>query len=366
MPITYWRVNPAFPNGIEKCLSKTIDLNPKPTIIKTEMKNLHLVTAIVSTIGTFHSAKKPFSAWDVTKNIRTQVNSGALTLKDLTGGGTFGGAPKIEIPHPTVRDIVKELFAEKLLPDYTPYDTGTFIEYRFPNAAPVAAPAPVAAKPRTIQVGDIITIKDGIKWKKDWDGAKVKAVRPSGSIYAIGAPHTSVAGVEGYIGASEIAKYEATVAPVVLGPKVGRFITLRAHVPFKSWNGAKVIGLLTDQVQVESALKTRAWFYTSEIASYSDTPTATVAAPVAAPVAQPTQSTQSVKSSVNQLKTPDAQMWALVDTYIRNRNQRTTLKQFQSRLKGWKVTVREIGDYLKKQQQRLLHVETPYYNSWVY
>ena len=296
MPITYWRVNPAFPNGIEKRLSKTIDFNPKPTIIKNmNQKNLHLVTAVVAAIGKFHSAKSPFSAWSVTKDIRAQVNSGSLTLKDLTGGGTFGGAPKVEIPHPTVRDIVKELFAEKLLPDYTQHDTGSFIEYRFPNATPVAAPAPVVAKPRPIQVGDIVTIKDGVVWKRDWDGAKVKNVRPNGGVDAIGAPNTRVAGMEGIISAYEIA-------------------------------------------------------------SYSDTPTATVAAPVAQP-------TQAVKSAVNQLKTPDAPMWALVDAYIKNRNQRTTLKQIQSRLKGWKVTVREIGSYLKRQTG--LYIEAPYYNSWV-
>lgn len=356
IPITYWRVNPAFPNGIEKCLSKTIDLNPKPTIIKNmNQKNLHLVTAVVATIGTFHSAKTPFSAWDVTKNIRAQVNGGTLTLKDLTGGGTFGGAPKIEIPHPTVRDIVKELFAEKLLPDYTQHDTGAFIEYRFPNATAASAPvaAPVAVKPRAIQVGDIITIKHGIVWKSHWDGAKVKNVRPSGGVDAIGAPHTPVAGMEGVIEAREIAKFEA---PVVLGPKVGRFITLKAHVPFSSWNGGKIVQISHNQVRVQSPRsdwQTLSWFNLAEIASYSDAPTV-------APAAKPTQ---AVKSSVNQLKAPDAQMWALVDTYIKNRNQRTTLKQIQSRLKGWKVTVRELGRYL--QATCGLCIATPYYKSYV-
>lgn len=315
-------------------------------------KNLHLAIAVALTIGKFHSAKLSFSAWDITKDIRTQVNSGALTLKDLTGGGTFGGAPKVEIPHPTVRDIVKELFAEKLLPDYTQHDTGIFIEYRFPNAAPVAAPAPVAAKPRPIQVGDIVTIRDGIAWKKDWDGSKV--IRIDTNYVHVESTSPSIKlGTEGALTRREIAKFET---PVVLGPKVGRFITLKAHIPFQSWNGTKVIGLLTDQVQVESALKTRAWFYTSEIASYSDAPAITVTPLVVRP-------TQAVKSAVNQLKTSDAQMWALVDAYIKNRGQRTTLKQIQSRLKGWKVTVREIGSYLKG--QTCLYIEAPYYNSWV-
>ena len=315
-------------------------------------KNLHLAIAVALTIGKFHSAKLSFSAWDITKDIRTQVNSGALTLKDLTGGGTFGGAPKVEIPHPTVRDIVKELFAEKLLPDYTQHDTGIFIEYRFPNAAPVAAPAPVAAKPRPIQVGDIVTIRDGIAWKKDWDGSKV--IRIDTNYVHVESTSPSIKlGTEGALTRREIAKFET---PVVLGPKVGRFITLKAHIPFQSWNGTKISSTYCDGVRVVTPDYNSAYFKFSDIASYSDTPVAVISTQAAQP-------TQAVKPAVNQLKTPDAQMWALVDAYIKNRGQRTTLKQIQSRLKGWKVTVREIGSYLKG--QTCLYIEAPYYNSWV-
>ena len=134
-------------------------------------KSLNLTVAVLTAIRKFDAAKLNFSAHDVTKSLRTEVEVGNLDVTDVKHdfASAFpvpAGSMVANIEHGQVREIVKSLFDENFIPDYKP-GTGrtaggsTYVEYQYqdPKLAvvqksytPPAQPTPVAV-PLTPNMG---------------------------------------------------------------------------------------------------------------------------------------------------------------------------------------------------------------------
>ncbi len=120
---------------------------------KQSMKTLHLAIAILTRINHFHALKTDFSAFDITRSLREKVSNGEYDISDVDKD-TFGGQLVSVVEHESVKDIVKELFKEDLIPDYTPknfFDSAkgrSYVKYSFSNGAatqPITASAGLAA-----------------------------------------------------------------------------------------------------------------------------------------------------------------------------------------------------------------------------
>lgn len=144
----------------EEQIANAIDkIKHRPT-----MTILHLVTAVLARISSFHKNKADFSAYDITTDLRKKVAEYAYDIVDVRKDH-FGGAFLSVIKHDAVRDIIEELFSLKLIPDYvvTPhYNSQKDVSYKLyvftsddAPAAPVAsAPAPLPATVATDPAND--------------------------------------------------------------------------------------------------------------------------------------------------------------------------------------------------------------------
>jgi len=145
--------NPRWPNPpqITRAQSKYIDAAVKAANMKPVMKTLHLVTAVMAVIGQFHKTQATFSAHDVTRTLRENLAAGQFDLADVPDRAYFGNAYLPVVKHDSVREIVKEVFDQQLVPDYTgenfsnPGTNTSYVRYVYGNASTVAQSNPVAS-----------------------------------------------------------------------------------------------------------------------------------------------------------------------------------------------------------------------------
>lgn len=93
---------------------------------------IHLVTAVLLTVKEFICNNSPFSAHDVTVRLREKVNNGEINCIDLPIG-TIDDTETQIVSHFEIREIVAELYENKLLDCKKRYVTGdgskNYIEY---------------------------------------------------------------------------------------------------------------------------------------------------------------------------------------------------------------------------------------------
>ncbi len=147
-----------FFSGSRGCDMKPLDKLLQPYNIEPMNKELHLAVAVVNRINHIHSLKVNFSAYDVTTSLREAVKDGVITLKDEgLDYEIFDGVNAPVIRHTEVRDIVKELFAENLIPDYVSgygkQNGQSYVEYKYTGPAVLAsvATAPLSTVNSLIQ-----------------------------------------------------------------------------------------------------------------------------------------------------------------------------------------------------------------------
>lgn len=110
------------------------------------MKQLPLAAAVAVTVQAFTTAQKEFSAHDVTRELRTLVNSGELGIIDLSRVDVDGIPNTYRIDHNTVRGYVRASFGS--VPNYERDNSRGYALYRPKtagssySATPVATPAP--------------------------------------------------------------------------------------------------------------------------------------------------------------------------------------------------------------------------------
>jgi hypothetical protein len=90
------------------------------------MKNLRFATAVAATVAALRSS--PFSAYNITKELRKQVNDGSLSFIDKSPE-TIDGIGTYRVEHDEVRDIFHELIDNGVITGLEFRDTGTYLEY---------------------------------------------------------------------------------------------------------------------------------------------------------------------------------------------------------------------------------------------
>lgn len=148
-----------------------------------------------------------------------------------------------------------------------------------------------------------------------------------------------------------------------VGPQANDIFNLRPSHYAQSWNRGKIIEVSTAKRQVKVKHPTyyaEAWFSFNDI----DNRQGSVTAPVPVSPVATVATVATVAASA--LKAPDAEMWQKAENYIKVNGTRT-LKQIQSRLKGWKVTVKEIAEHFatSKNAKFFVRYATPFANSVV-
>lgn len=154
-------VSDAVRPSIGSLFAKHVDPAIKAASLRTmNTKSFNLTLAILAAIRTFNSAKANFSAHDVTKALRTEVEGGNLDITDVARDFlTPTGGTVANVQHSAVRDIVKALFDENFIGNYRPgvgrtTSNNTYVEYQYddPTLAvvqksytPPAQPTPVPA-----------------------------------------------------------------------------------------------------------------------------------------------------------------------------------------------------------------------------
>jgi len=126
---------------LRKILAKLETKQTDTNQTKKQMKKLLFDTAVLDTVCTFTENQQNFSAFDVTRKMRKLVNSGDLIVLDGTPT-TFQGKATTEILHNNVRSVVREIFEQNDVSDYSPVDTGAYMLYTF-NGPATATPTPL-------------------------------------------------------------------------------------------------------------------------------------------------------------------------------------------------------------------------------
>ena len=140
------------------------------------MKTLTFATAVLCAIRRFTSISFDFSAHDITKELRRQVNSGEIALSDIDERDVDGSITQY-IEHDVVRNLVRELYTENLIPDYGRKDNGQYIVYTKLNitpsqtttvtlaAQPTPTPTPTPPQPAISQITKETMVIDYVKRK---------------------------------------------------------------------------------------------------------------------------------------------------------------------------------------------------------
>jgi len=96
--------------------------------------------AVEAVIKRFMTQKNAFSAHDVTKTLRKEVNSGRAKVDSVSATCHVDGEAVQKIEHDEVRREVHRFYEAGNMPDYDRVDNGTFQEFK-PKAAQAPAPA---------------------------------------------------------------------------------------------------------------------------------------------------------------------------------------------------------------------------------
>lgn len=105
---------------------KSVD-NPPSLDNNTSMcKQARFVTAVLMTIGELRQS--PFSAYNITKRLREQVNAGDLAISDKTPENV-DGQTSFRIDHNEVKDVFRELIHHGVVTGLTSRGAGAYIEY---------------------------------------------------------------------------------------------------------------------------------------------------------------------------------------------------------------------------------------------
>jgi len=99
-----------------------------------------LCEAIDSTVKMLVGTKTEFSAFDITKDLRSQVSDGAVTIDTAeTGTVHVGGKDVAKIDHEIIRDAVHDIFKRGEMSGYSRFFTGSHWTY---SKAPDDPPPP--------------------------------------------------------------------------------------------------------------------------------------------------------------------------------------------------------------------------------
>lgn len=104
------------------------DVDNVPSLVQnTRMcKQARFVTAVLMTVGELRQS--PFSAYNITKRLREQVNAGDLAITDKTPEDV-DGVTSFRIDHNEVKDVFQELLHHNVVTGLTSRDAGQYIEY---------------------------------------------------------------------------------------------------------------------------------------------------------------------------------------------------------------------------------------------
>ena len=98
--------------------------------MNTTNKTITFAAAVLDTILSFTKNQESFSAYDVTRRLRNRVNALEFNLSD--GAPTYvGGARTFSVPHPQVRQIVRDVFSSQNVTGYDTVDNGLYVTYTF-------------------------------------------------------------------------------------------------------------------------------------------------------------------------------------------------------------------------------------------
>jgi len=102
---------------------------------KNTSYNIHFVTAVLKTIGTFYSKRANFSKHDITVAIRNATKNSEFGILDVEYD-FFDDNFLPVIRHDDVKEVVKELFTENFIPNYkeTFFDGLPYVIYEYQNA----------------------------------------------------------------------------------------------------------------------------------------------------------------------------------------------------------------------------------------
>jgi hypothetical protein len=131
----------------DKCVAswnKGVDNSPSPKQNTDMCMNVKFQTAVLMAVKEV-SSRPSFSAFDVTTALRGLVNQGEVALTDKTTDAV-GGLQTYRIEHQEVNDLLKEMYAAKVM-GLTRVPNGTYFEYSVDNV--VASTPMVKATPAT-------------------------------------------------------------------------------------------------------------------------------------------------------------------------------------------------------------------------
>jgi hypothetical protein len=112
-------------------------------------------TAVESVITEFVAAQKAFSAYDVTKELRTATNAGTIAVdKAETGVVHVNGAEVPKIEHEKVKALVHDLFDAGKMPSYDRANNGQFWTYTPSSQTSVADPGNGSGTPAPVNGGN--------------------------------------------------------------------------------------------------------------------------------------------------------------------------------------------------------------------
>lgn len=128
----------------DKSLDKDLSLGQHISMCSTN-KSVRFVTAVLLAVGELRSS--PFSAYSITRKLRDDVNSLALSFLDKSPE-TVDGIGTFRVVHEEVKDVFRELLSQSIITGLDVQNRGGYLEYsNSTNTQSVAVPIAQLTKP---------------------------------------------------------------------------------------------------------------------------------------------------------------------------------------------------------------------------
>ncbi len=156
-----------IPKAVQQAGNSTI---PVARLHTFTHEPVHLATAVLLCIEDFNLKQSSFSAHDITRAVRDAVLDDEFDLVDIKETTEVDGQTVPLVEHNSVRDIVREFFKYRFIPNYEREFGGQFTTYRYqaPDSTQKALPAPISVNPvaAPTKAANALKQPDAAMWNK--------------------------------------------------------------------------------------------------------------------------------------------------------------------------------------------------------